>query len=204
MRGYHGNRSWVQVGARDSSPITFLLDNTGGNVSIAVQSSGSAGDYPSSQSPTTGVKLPLSTSGGFGTSTQTGIALTGTNGALVKKSGTAALTTTNLSGDSSTTNSAVVTVTGIQTIPVANATPYTSDTFRYGDNKWDVVTGHPRFVQIIASGTGGPQTLGHGDCPRNSRNNRAVRSNRHRVGGDCLRFGSFSLPECTRGHLARL
>lgn len=166
-RGYNGNPSWVQMGASDSSPIAFVLNNTGESISIAVQSSGNAGDYPLSQSPTTGVKLSQSDAGGFGTGTKTGITLTGTNGALVKKSGTAALTTTNLSNDVTTNNTPACTVVGLYTNPLDSTTPHTTDALRWNGSAWTVSIGQPRFIQVIGSGTGAPITIGHNDGPGN-------------------------------------
>jgi hypothetical protein len=69
IKGYQGNNQFVQVGGGIDSPVTFVLNNTGEGISIAVQATGNSGSAPLTSSPTTGAKLPKGTNGGFGSTT---------------------------------------------------------------------------------------------------------------------------------------
>jgi hypothetical protein len=145
-----------------------VLNNTGESISIAVQARGNYGDADQNTAPTTGIRLPQSNAGGFGTSTNTGLTLTGTTGALVKKTGTASLSTTDLTGDVNTNGSPASTVVAIQGTPVSNAAPNTGDILRYnmfGDAKYDLVNSTLRFITVFADLTTNPVTIGHGDSP---------------------------------------
>ncbi len=71
VKGYQNNQSPVQVAAATESPVTCILNNTGESLSVIVQATGNGGSAPIDTAPTTGVKLPLSTNGGFGTNTNT-------------------------------------------------------------------------------------------------------------------------------------
>jgi hypothetical protein len=71
VKGYQGNGKFVQVAGGSDSPVTFVLNNTGEAISVAVQATGNSGSAPLSGAPTTGAKLPKSTLGGFGTTTTT-------------------------------------------------------------------------------------------------------------------------------------
>jgi hypothetical protein len=132
---------------------------------VLVQAAGNSGYHPIDSCPVAGVTLPQRDAGGFGTGTKTGITLTGTNGALVKKSGTAALTTTNLSQDVTTNNTPACTVVGLQTNPLDSTTPRTTDTLRWDGSKWAVSIGQPRFIQVFGCGTGNATQIGHTDAP---------------------------------------
>src|SRR5258705_7323531 len=66
VRNYNGNAANVALASGSDSPITFVLNNTGENVEITVQATANSGAAPLDSSPTAGVKLPKSTSGGFG------------------------------------------------------------------------------------------------------------------------------------------
>jgi hypothetical protein len=141
---------WLSSGA--DSPITFVINNTGENVSIAVQAVGNSGCAPIDTAPTTGIKLPKSTAGGYGT-------------------GTTVAAPTQLVGDVSTSGTKSpleATVVGFQGVDIANTPPNTSDTWRYnefGDSKWDVVIGCPRFIQVVVDGSNNPFSLGHNNQP---------------------------------------
>jgi len=74
VKGYNGSQAPVLMVSAADSPATIVLNNTGENILVIVQAAGNSGAAPLSQSPTTGVKLPLSTAGGFSTSTQTSAA----------------------------------------------------------------------------------------------------------------------------------
>src|SRR5438270_10408007 len=63
VRGYNGNSSNVLTASGATSPISFILNNTGESVAVTVQSSGNAGDAPIANSPNAGIKLPLGASG---------------------------------------------------------------------------------------------------------------------------------------------
>lgn len=69
VRGYQANNSNVQVGGGADSPITLILNNTGESVNVSVQAQGNAGVAPIATAPSTGIKLPTSSTGGFGTTT---------------------------------------------------------------------------------------------------------------------------------------
>lgn len=71
VRGYQGNNSPVQVASGSASPVTFVLNNTGESVSILVQSQGNSGAAPLETAPSTGVRIPKSTGGGYSTTTVT-------------------------------------------------------------------------------------------------------------------------------------
>jgi hypothetical protein len=152
LRGYNGNQTRVAVASGADSPITFVINNTGENVSIAVQAVGNSGCAPIDTAPTTGIKLPKSTAGGYGT-------------------GTTVAAPTQLVGDVSTSGTKSpleATVVGFQGVDIANTPPNTSDTWRYnefGDSKWDVVIGCPRFIQVVADGSNNPFSLGHNNQP---------------------------------------
>lgn len=66
ITGYQGNGAPVQVASGTESPISFVLNNTGESISIAVQATGNGGSAPMTSAPTTGVRLPNSAAGGFG------------------------------------------------------------------------------------------------------------------------------------------
>lgn len=70
-KGYQGNKTSVQVGGGQDSPCTVILNNTGESVTLVVQSVGNGGVSPLASSPTYGIKLPKSKTGGAGTSTIT-------------------------------------------------------------------------------------------------------------------------------------
>lgn len=72
-KGYQGNNTPVQVGSSADSPATVVLNNTGESVSLIVQAVGNGGVSPLASSPTTAIKLPTGTNGGFGTGTQTNL-----------------------------------------------------------------------------------------------------------------------------------
>jgi len=152
VSGYQGNKSRILVAASDSGPITFVLNNSGASISLIVQASGNFGDAPIDSSPATGVRLPQSDAGGFGTGTNTGLTLTGTTGALVKKSGTSSLTTTDLSGDVTTNSTPAATVVKIQGVPVSNFPPNISDTLRYDGTQWAIMAGDPRVIGFFGDG----------------------------------------------------
>jgi hypothetical protein len=136
VKGYQGNPSPVQVASGTSSPIVFVINNTGESINVIVQATGNSGSAPITAAPSVGVKLPKSTGGGYGTKT----IVTSTSG---------------LTGDVVTTGTAsplVATVEGFQTVPISSVGPQTGDTWRYnisGDSKWDVGIGVPRFAQWV-------------------------------------------------------
>jgi hypothetical protein len=72
VKGYQGNQSLVQIGGGSDSPITVLLNNTGEAVTLVVQAQGNSGAAPITTAPSTAIRLPKSTSGGFGTGSQGG------------------------------------------------------------------------------------------------------------------------------------
>ncbi len=125
LRGYNGNPSNVLIASGSNSPISFVLNNTGESIVVLVQSSGNAGDAPISSSPTTGVKLPKSTGGGFGPTTVTS-------------------SVTGLTGDVTTTGSSsplTATVVGLQGKSLSAVAPNPGDVLEYsayGASKWDV------------------------------------------------------------------
>jgi len=109
------------------------------SVSIAVQASGNAGDYPLSQSPTTGVKLSTAVAGGYKTTT-------------IVAAPTQFIGDVSKSGNKSPLSARVA---GLQGRSLSSATPYTTDTLRYneyGDSAWDVVAAMPRCVVITSDG----------------------------------------------------
>lgn len=69
VKGYQGNSQLVQVSSGASSPIKFVLNNTGETVSFTIQAYGNGGAAPITGSPTCSAVLPQSTGGGFGSST---------------------------------------------------------------------------------------------------------------------------------------
>ena len=163
VRGYNSNPSNVQIASGATSPITFILNNTGESVAVTVQASGNSGDAPIANSPNAGVKLPLSASG-YGVNSAVGLSGSGIAGALASWTGKTSLGPTNLGGDAVTTNNTNAKVVGIQTVPVSNSTPNTGDTFRYneyGDSKWDVTIGSPRFIGVVADGANNPFVVGY-------------------------------------------
>jgi hypothetical protein len=68
-RGYQGNPSLTEIGSGTESPITAVLQNTGEPISIVAQAFGNNGQAPIATAPSTGMKLPQSISGGYGTGT---------------------------------------------------------------------------------------------------------------------------------------
>lgn len=68
VKGYQGNSNPVQVASSYESPATFVLNNTGEPVSVVAQATGNSGQAPLNAAPTTGIRLPKSTAGGYGTS----------------------------------------------------------------------------------------------------------------------------------------
>src|SRR5437660_6748416 len=117
LRGYNGNPATVLVASGASSPISFVVNNTGESVVVAVQSSGNAGDAPLASSPTTGLKLPQSAGGGFGVNSANSLTGQGIAPALAGWTVKASLGPTNLLGDATTSTSPNVIVRGIQTVP---------------------------------------------------------------------------------------
>lgn len=71
VKGYQGNGNPVQVASSYESPATFVLNNTGEPVSVVAQATGNSGQAPLDAAPTTGLRLPKSNNGGFGTNTVT-------------------------------------------------------------------------------------------------------------------------------------
>ncbi len=69
VKGYQGNSTPTQVASGADSPTTFVLNNTGENVSFAVQSFGNGGRADLKGAPVTSGTLPKSTTGGYGTTT---------------------------------------------------------------------------------------------------------------------------------------
>lgn len=175
VRGYQGNKSPVQIASGSESPVTFVVNNTGETISILVQAQGNAGAAPLDTAPSTGVQLPKSTSGGYGAETVVGVGVTGApiSGELAVFSGPSSITNGNLSGDVTTTNSAVATVVAIQGDAVDVQAPIVGDALRYsphGGGKWLPAAPMPRLAQFLAdgstavplisgSGAGGVQTV---------------------------------------------
>ncbi len=163
VRNYNGNPANVRVASGANSPISFVLNNTGESIVVSVQASGNAGDAPLASSPTTGIKLPQSASGGFGPSSAAGITGTGIAGTLVEWTGKTSIGAANLTNDATTNASTAVTVRGIQTIPVSSSAPNTGDAFRfneYGSNSWDLANPIPRWVMVVADGGSNPFVQG--------------------------------------------
>lgn len=80
VKGYQGNQTPVQIAQSSDSPLSFVLNNTGEAVSVIVQAGGNGGAAPLSTAPSSGVKLPKSSVGGYGTSTSTSGVTLKTNG----------------------------------------------------------------------------------------------------------------------------
>jgi len=148
VRGYNGNPANVLVASGTSSLISVVLNNTGESVVVSVQSSGNAGDAPLASSPTTGIKLPQSGAGGYGT-------------------GTIVAPPTQLVGDVSTTGTASplrATVVGLEGVGLSSNLPNVGDTWRYnesGDSKWNLTIGSPRFIGVVADGANNPFVVGY-------------------------------------------
>lgn len=71
VKGYQGNQTPVMVAQSTESPAKFILNNTGESVSVIAQAYGNGGNAPLASAPTTGIKLPKSASGGFGSGSST-------------------------------------------------------------------------------------------------------------------------------------
>lgn len=131
VRGYQQNPAPVQIASSADSPVTFVLNNTGEAVSLIVQAYGNGGSASLASAPTSGLSLPKSSGGGVGTSTVTGSTVSGTVGALAKISGTSAVSSTNLTGDVTTSNTPACTVVGIQGTSVDSLALLDGDLLRY-------------------------------------------------------------------------
>jgi hypothetical protein len=169
LKNYNGNPAQVVMASGADSPISFVVNSTGESVVVLVQSVGNAGSAPIGSCPTTGIRLPQSTSGGFGSSSNPGITGTGTAGALAVWTGKATLGGGNLSSDATTSSGTSVTVRGIQTVSVSDVTPAVGDTFRYseyGDGKYDLCIGVPRNLQCLSDGgSATPYSVGWSSAP---------------------------------------
>ncbi len=168
VRNYNGNPANVRVASGANSPISCVLNNTGESIVVSVQASGNAGDAPLASSPTIGIKLPQSASGGFGPNSASGLTGSGIAGTLAAWTSKTGLGPTNLGGDSVTSNNTNTTVVGIQTVGVSNAAPNVGDAFRYGvfgDSKWDIASAVPRFVMVFPGAVSNPGVVGHDDQP---------------------------------------
>lgn len=71
VKGYQGNQTPVMVAQSTESPAKFVLNNTGESISVTVQAYGNGGNAPLSNAPTAGIRLPKSSSGGFGSGSST-------------------------------------------------------------------------------------------------------------------------------------
>jgi hypothetical protein len=139
VKGYQGNNSRVQVASGSESPITFVLNNTGETVSIFAQAQGNSGAAPLETAPSTGVQIPKSTGGGYGTNTNTGgasITPTPVTGQLTKFTSATSIGGANLNGDVTTANSETAIVVGLQTIPVSATTPLAGESLLYNGSRW--------------------------------------------------------------------
>lgn len=147
VKGYQSNPSPIQVASSTSSPVTFVLNNTGESVSLIVQAYGNGGAAPLTSSPTTGLTLPKSSGGGVGTTTVVSppaVSGTATAGQLAKFASPATtLTGADLTGDVVTSGSVATTVQKVQGVSVSTNTPVAGDALVYNpfsDSKWDVTS----------------------------------------------------------------
>lgn len=185
-----------------------------------MQARGNGGGAPIETAPTSGAHLPVSSSGGVGTTTVTQIGTngSGTVGSLAKFVTNHSLGNANLSQDVTTSGSTAATVVGIQTTPVSNAVPRKGDTLRYneyGDSKWDLCYSPGRFIALcggtttlsnmgISSGSGqlgstsAPLPIGDNDVFPTTFSNTAAASTSTRIGANMGVNGSGGImtPNC--------
>ena len=161
--GYQSNNSAVQIASGSDSPITFVINNTGERVRVIAQAQGNSGAAPLETAPSTGIQLPLSDGGGYGTQTTTGVSIEQpvTAGQLAKIAGSSSIAGANLSGDVTTASSTSTTVERIRGVTVSATAPLAEQVLKYsgGISEWKADWSTPRVFEVIAPGAASGWTL---------------------------------------------